>query len=60
MRKVNIIIIPMVYYVLGCLHGCYVYVDGVVQGCLEKRLDLPSVNGGWFEINQLLLQMIQH
>ena len=36
-----------------------VYMDGVVQEVnvrvLEKRLELLSVNGGRFEINQLLL-----
>ena len=40
-----------------CLHGC-LYIDVVVQEVnakvLGKGLELLSVNGGSFEINQLL------
>ena len=41
-----------------------VYMDGVVREVnarvLGKGLELLSVNGDWFEINRLLLQVIQH
>ena len=41
-----------------------VYMDGGVRDVnvrvLGKGLDLLRANGGRFEINQLLLQMIQH
>ena len=56
---------------VGLREGCVmspwllnVYIDGVVREVnvrvLGKGLELLSVNGGRFEINQCYLQMIQH
>ena len=51
----------------GCVRTPWlfnVYVDGVVLEVnvrvFGKGVELLSENGGRFEINQLLLQMIQH
>ena len=38
----------------------FVVVREVDVRVLGKELELPSANGGRFEINQLYLQMIQH
>ena len=51
----------------GCVMSSWlfnVYMESVVREVnvrvLGKRLELLCANGGRFEINQLLLQMIQH
>ena len=51
----------------GCVMSTWlfnVYMDGVVREVnvrvLEKGLELPSANGGRFEINSCYLQTTQH
>ena len=51
----------------GCVMSRWlfnVYIDGVVRDVnareLGKRLELQSVNGCKFDINQLLFALIQH